>query len=151
MDVMINGKDDVRAGDGQADTVSGSGGRRRWSASDKARIVAESLAPGVSASEVARRWRVDPRRVYAWRREVRAGLAGSTAERAEVGLPGPAFVPIVAGSILSAEASLAQPATPTPAIEVEIAGAVVRVSPGLDGGLLTVVLRAVRASAATAA
>jgi hypothetical protein len=34
------------------------------------------------------------------------------------------------------------------AVEVEIAGAVVRVSPGADDGLLTAVLRAVRASAA---
>jgi hypothetical protein len=35
-----------------------------------------------------------------------------------------------------------------PAVEVEIAGAVVRVLPGVDDGLLTAVLRAVRASAA---
>ena len=33
-----------------------------------------------------------------------------------------------------------------PVIEVEIAGAVVRVRPGMDGALLTSVLRAVRAS-----
>ena len=34
------------------------------------------------------------------------------------------------------------------AIEVELAGAVVRVVPGVDAALLTAVLRAVRASAA---
>jgi transposase len=34
----------------------------------------------------------------------------------------------------------------TPVIEVKLAGAVVRVSSGMDGAMLTAVLRAVRAS-----
>ena len=43
----------------------------------------------------------------------------------------------------------APPAAPSvPAVEVTLAGAVVRVASGTDGGLLTAVLRAVRASAA---
>jgi transposase len=37
---------------------------------------------------------------------------------------------------------------PAPPIEVELAGAVLRIRPGTDGDLLTMVLRAIRASAA---
>jgi transposase len=36
------------------EVITGALGRRRWSAEAKARIVAESLAPGVVISEVAR-------------------------------------------------------------------------------------------------
>jgi transposase-like protein len=35
--------------------ISGVGGRRRWSAGEKAAIVEETLAPGAVVSEVARR------------------------------------------------------------------------------------------------
>jgi transposase len=57
----------------------------------------------------------------------------------------PAFVPIVTDAIPVGEAAPA--ASATPVIEVRLAGAVVRVVPGLDDAQLTVVLRAVRASA----
>jgi len=146
---MFDDEDGTKSGDRRADDLIEPGGRRRWSAADKARVVADSLAPGVGASEAARRWRVGRRQVYAWRREARAGLLTLP------GLPGshppePAFVPIVAEPAPPAVVPPAQPAASAPAIEVELAGAVVRVSPGLDGGLLAVVLRAVRASAGLA-
>ena len=38
----------------------------------KARIVAESFAPGVQASDVARRHGVRPQQLFGWRREMRA-------------------------------------------------------------------------------
>jgi transposase len=38
--------------------------RRRWSEEEKARIVAETLAVGMSVSEVARRWQVCPQQVF---------------------------------------------------------------------------------------
>ena len=54
------------------------------------------------------------------------------------------FVPIVA----DAPAPAAELDRPQPAIEVEVAGAVVRVPSGADAVLLTAVLRALRASVA---
>ena len=60
----------------------------------------------------------------------------------------PAFVPIVAET--ATPVVPAASCTPVPAIEVELAGAVVRVAAGTDAVLLAAVLRAVRASASPA-
>ena len=61
--------------------------------------------------------------------------------------PSLTFVPVV-GDAAAPVPSPAGGEMERAAVEVEIAGAVVRVLPGVDDGLLTAVLRAVRASAA---
>ena len=43
--------------------------RRRWSQEDKRRIVAQTLIPGVSVSQVARRYDVNTNLVFKWRRD----------------------------------------------------------------------------------
>ena len=48
--------------------------RRRWSDEVKARIVAESFAPGAIVSEVARRHGLTPQHLSTWRKAVRAGV-----------------------------------------------------------------------------
>src|SRR6516162_5715506 len=48
--------------------------RRRWGDDVKAQIVAESYAPGVMVSEVARRHEISPQLLSTWRRVVRDGL-----------------------------------------------------------------------------
>src|SRR5260370_40861286 len=58
--------------------LTGTPRRRRWSAEEKARIVAESSAPGAVARTVALRHGVHPNQLYGWRREFR--LIGGTAE-----------------------------------------------------------------------
>ena len=136
---MFDLNDDARAGYRRVEVLTGPGRRRRWSVESKARVVAESLVPGARPSEVARRWQICSQQVFAWRREARAGLLPA---QGGVVPPDPDFVPIHAEPTLP-------PAAP-PAIEVEVAGAVVRVRPGMDAGLLTSVLRAVRASAGAA-
>lgn len=60
----------------------------------------------------------------------------------------PAFVPIVAPAVSAAPAGAA--ASAAAVIEIELAGAVVRVGSGLDGAVLSAVLRAVRSSASAA-
>jgi transposase len=50
--------------------------RRQWSAEEKARIVAESLAPGAVARTVALRHGVHPNQLYGWWRKF-----GGTAAR----------------------------------------------------------------------
>jgi transposase len=49
--------------------------RRRWSLEEKRRIVAESRAPGASASLVARRHDVNTNMLFTWRRQFAADEA----------------------------------------------------------------------------
>jgi len=148
---MFDLNDDARAGYRRVEVLTGPGRRRRWSVESKAQVVAESLAPGARPSEVARRWQICPQQVFAWRREARAGLLVLPAQGGVAVPPGPDFVLIHAEPALPPAAPVAVPApVSSPAIEVEVAGAVVRVLPGMDAALLTSVLRAVRASAGAA-
>jgi|SRR3954453_12172297 transposase len=125
---------DVKGGEcRRVEVLTGPGRRRVWDEATKARVVAESDAPGAVVSAVARRWRITPQQLFTWRREARA--AGLEASRGEA-----AFVPIVA------EPPAAAVAASEAGIEVVLAGAVVRVSPGVDPALLSAVLRALRAS-----
>jgi transposase len=53
----------------RVEVLSGPARRRRWSAAEKARIVAETLVAGVTVSEVARRWQLRSQQVFTWRRD----------------------------------------------------------------------------------
>ena len=52
--------------------------RRRWSRDEKMRILAESLEPGATVAEVARRNDVAPSLLFSWRRQARLPVAAST-------------------------------------------------------------------------
>jgi transposase len=107
--------------------------RRRWSWEEKAQIVAESLAPNAVASAIARRYGLHRNQLYAWRKEL-----SQQTERAEAGGPAPLdFVPVV----VTEERDVARAS----AIEIELSGARVRVSAGVDQTLLKNVLRTLKA------
>src|SRR4051794_17619192 len=148
---------DASGGFRRLEILTGPGRRRRWSASEKGPIVAETLAPGTSVSEVARRWQVCPQQVFAWRREARAGFLALPAEATD--LVRTSFVPIVSDTadnpVPTSDVQDAAPRTERSSkgaarssIEIKLAGAVVRVATGTDTALLADVLRAIRASAA---
>ena len=136
---MFDIKDDAKSNYRRVEVLTGPGRRRHWSAQEKARIVGETLTPGIGVSEVARRWQICPQQIYTWRR----GMRSDPSDNAP-----PAFVPIVTEALPSAFA--ADPRSVAPIIEVQLAGAVVRVATGTDSALLTAVLRAVRTSALSA-
>ena len=95
--------------------------RRRWSATDKARLVAAMNEPGAIASEIAREAGVDMSLLYRWRRQ----LTG------EVGTP--AFVPLRitpdAGDAAPMSAPICDPAAASVPASITIAiGSQVRVT-----------------------
>src|SRR5262245_19219329 len=62
---------------GRAMTVtvlSGPERRRRWTTTEKLRIVEESLGTGAVTRELARRYDIHPNQFHAWRRQARLGL-----------------------------------------------------------------------------
>jgi transposase len=113
------------------EVLTGTVRRRRWSAAEKAAIVAQSLAPGAVASTVALRHGLHRNQLYMWRREFRSGALAS------VGAPVPDFVPIVSDSRAAAR---------TAVIEIEIAGAVLRADAGVDLAFLGKIIRLLKAT-----
>lgn len=99
-------------------------GRRRWSSSEKARIVEESLAPGAVVAEVARRHAVYANLLHRWRREAR--VESQAARQARL-LP----VTVTAGCA----------ATMAGTIEIVLGGVQVRVDSSVDEAALGRVLR----------
>ena len=125
---MVDANDDAKAEvSRRVEVLTRPSRRRQWSEEAKARIVSEAMQPGAVVAVVARRWQVCPQQVFAWRREMRRAPTAA-----------PDFVPIVAAAPMAQE-------VPLPPIEIELAGAVLRIAPGTEAALTTV-LRAVRAS-----
>ena len=112
---------------GRVEVLTGTARRRRWSDEEKAAIVAQSRVPGAQASEIALRYGLHRNQLYAWRREFGAMTA------ADAGAAEPDFVPVVAASDGDA------------AIEIEIGSAIVRVRTGAELGVLSKVLRVLKA------
>ena len=83
--------------DGEIEIVRRTRGYRRWPDDVKARIVAESLQPGVRVADVARRHGLASHQLSDWRRQARRGLLTLPAEMmADILEDGePAFVPLM--------------------------------------------------------
>ena len=112
--------------------LTGAPRRRRWSAAEKAAIVAESFAPGAVTSTIALRHGLHRHQLYAWRREFRSAAV------ADCGVPVPDFVPVIAER---------QVASGTAAIEIAVGEAVLRAGPGVDLAFLGEIIRLVKAMA----
>jgi transposase len=118
----------------RVEVLTGMPRRRRWSAEEKAAVVAASLAPGAVARQVALRHGVHPNQLYRWRREL------ASVDDAGAGQVG-GFGPVA----LARPASGARSET-GPSVEIVLGEAVVRVMPGIEMGFLSAVLRAVKSA-----
>lgn len=70
--------------------------RRRWSDDDKARILEETLVPGATVSEVARRNDIAASVVFTWRRKARVSRPAAVAFVPMTVVEPPAPVPAIA-------------------------------------------------------
>ena len=94
--------------------------RRSWTAEQKRQIVAESLGPDLTATEVARKYRISSGQLYTWRQQLMS-LPGSVVTRA----------PMQFAAVELATVASPSPEPPTP---------VVPPSPAHADGLIEIVL-----------
>jgi transposase len=113
--------------------VTGVVRRRRWTAEEKGRIVAEAVARGSVIAEVARRHDLAPQHLSNWIRAAKKGCFALPAGE-EV-----SFVPVAASGWQGCGSS--RPREPASAIEVAMGEIVVRVANGADRRTLEAVLR----------
>ena len=116
--------------------LTGAPRRRRWSAAEKAAIVAESFAAGAVSSTIALCHGLHRNQLYAWRHAWRRELRSRAVTNAGVSMPD--FVPVVAESRVGSGAG---------AIEIAVGDAVVRAGPGVDLTFLGEIIRLLKATA----
>jgi len=68
----------------QVEVITGVARRRRWSAEEKAAIVQETYASGLSVSLVARRHGIAPNQLFTWRRLYASGALSAVGAGEEV-------------------------------------------------------------------
>jgi|GEM_PF-758249 transposase len=128
---------DTKVAFGRMEIRTGVGRRRRWTAQEKGRIVAEALNSGVAVAEIARRHDMSSQHLFNWIRAAKEGRLALPADEGAV------FVPIVTAATEVREAPNVAASMP---IEIGIRNFVVRAVPGIDMRLLIDVLRAVKAA-----
>jgi transposase len=124
--------------DGRVEILSGRERRRRWSAEDKLRIVAEAEEPGACVKQVAARHDVYAGLLFAWRRQVREGRL----TRPQV----PIFIPVETERSVSPAIS-SSPTSPARAVAVAVGRIEIELGDGsrvrVDDGVSLVTLRRV--------
>lgn len=127
-------------------------GRRHHDRAFKAKLVELSMQPGASASTIAREHGINANLLFTWRREHRDAAAESSVSQAAVLLPVRLARPAAEECTASTVQMLPTPAAANRAsrpgvIELEVAGAHLRLRGAVDEASLCSVLRALRQSA----
>ena len=110
----------------RVEVITGVARRRRWTAEEKTRIVAESYAAGARATTVALRYGLHRNQLFSWRRQFHDSAEGRA-------VPPPQFVPVA----IADEGEMGR-------IELSCAGVTIRLGGGFDAGDLRRVLQVVR-------
>jgi transposase len=120
--------------------ITGEARRRRWTAEERAGILAESFEPGANVSAVARRHGVNGGLLHYWRKQAKAQSLEAVATNE------PLFVPVAVAKASGAAvgAGSSRSLSPDRMIEIETRSALVRVPAGVDPETLSIVLSVLR-------
>jgi transposase len=122
------------------EVIEGPTGRRRRTKAERARIAAESLVPGASVTDVARRHGTTRWQVYDWRKKLRTGQLVVPESVAAL----PMFAELV---VEGAAAEMPAEMEVSTGVEIVVGDVVIRVGADADAVLLTRSIRAARAAA----
>jgi transposase len=115
--------------------IEGRTGRRQRTHAEKARIVAESLMPGVRVADVARKYGATRWQVYDWRKRLRRQ---ERLARPESAGEAPTFAAVVIEDAARRQAAAC--------IEIVVGDVVIRAEPGVDDEHLSRIIRIARAA-----
>jgi len=144
----------------ESGTRIGEPARRQHDRSFKANLVEQSLQPGASVAVIARHNGINANLLFKWRRDHRRKTIAASMPTAGAAAPAPTvLLPVHVEPVSRVGARSALEPTPTAeavpgsrvaarggVIEVEIAGALLRLRGAVDEALLSSVLRALRQS-----
>jgi len=134
MGVHLDGSRGV--GVSRLEVIEGPSGRRRRTKAERARIAAESMMPGVTVADTARKHGTTRWQIYDWRKQLRKGNL--------VVPENVAALPIFAELVVD-DSSAAAPARSD--LEIVVGDVVIRAGAGVDESQLTRAIRAARAAA----
>lgn len=121
------------------EVIEGPSGRQRRTKAERARIAAESMMPGVTVADVARRHGTTRWQIYDWRKQIRKGNLVLPESLAAL----PMFAEVV---VADPELALSAAGGGSD-IEIVVGDIVIRAGAGADEGQLTRAIRAARAAA----
>lgn len=147
--MIISGDDPVSKGARRFEVFTGAGKRRDWSDAEKASIVAQCWPGGERVSAVARRHALDPSQIYGWRKDLARrckdhGLAVPVALEQQSHALVPAVIAPDDAPEPDPRRSRRRRRAGSAAIELEIGGALVRISSGADADMISAVITALR-------
>ena len=134
MGVHLDGSRGV--GVSRLEVIEGPSGRRWRTKAERARIAAESMMPGVTVADTARKHGTTRWQIYDWRKQLRKGNL--------VVPESVAALPIFAELVVD-DSSVEAPARSD--LEIVVGDVVIRADAGVDEGQLTRAIRAARAAA----
>ena len=137
MGVQLDGS--IGVGVSRLEVIGGPSGRRRRTKAERARIAAESMMPGVTVADTARKHGTTRWQIYDWRKQIRKGNL--------VVPESVAALPSFAELVVDDSATEASAAVPGSDLEIVVGDIVIRAGPGVDEGQLTRAIRAARAAA----
>ena len=135
MGVYLDGSKNVS----RLEVIEGPSGRRRRTRAERARIAAESMMPGVTVADVARKHGTTRWQIYDWRKQIRKGNL--------VVPESVAALPMFAELVVAHSATAASPPGGRSDLEIIVGDVVIRAGACADEGQMTRAIRAARAAA----